>query len=295
MNLQNPRRSELTGFPYLNNALDFILTRINALWAVEHHDDGTHGAVTADSVTVTGDVTTEGDGTFTGDVIAQSGDSANQVEIGEVTTGTSPNGDVGGIRMGDWVCGVRPAQSPAVSGTEMVLFYVTRSGTVPALRLVDDTTNVILALNSTFTALRGIQVGEDASGKRLAAIYSINHKLTGTWTLQGSEVLSGVITPTQITGDQNDYAPTDILTARILRVSTDASRNITGLTNVTNGNVLTIWNVGAFDVVLVHASGSSTAAMQFACPGAANVTLSPNDSVDLWYDATTARWRVQGL
>ncbi len=42
MNLLNIRRAELSGIPYLNNALDFALTRINALWSVEHNVDGTH-------------------------------------------------------------------------------------------------------------------------------------------------------------------------------------------------------------------------------------------------------------
>ena len=56
MNLQNPRRSELTGIPFLNNALDMVLAAINAIWAVEHNEDGTHGAITATSVTATDDV-----------------------------------------------------------------------------------------------------------------------------------------------------------------------------------------------------------------------------------------------
>jgi hypothetical protein len=66
MNLLNPRRTELGGVPFLNNALDFITARINKLWSVEHNNDGTHSDVTAETLTVSGDTTFDGDVLFSG-------------------------------------------------------------------------------------------------------------------------------------------------------------------------------------------------------------------------------------
>jgi hypothetical protein len=52
MNLSNPARAILQSVPGLNDALDKILSRLNALWDVEHTSAGAHGDVTATSVTV---------------------------------------------------------------------------------------------------------------------------------------------------------------------------------------------------------------------------------------------------
>jgi hypothetical protein len=63
MNLTNPWRGELEKVPFLNNFIDRTLGVINALWAVEHNEDGTHGNITATGLTValgTGNVGTVG-------------------------------------------------------------------------------------------------------------------------------------------------------------------------------------------------------------------------------------------
>jgi hypothetical protein len=120
-------------------------------------------------VVVSDDVTVEEDGVFGGNVTAKSGDATYETTVGEVQ-GSSITSVVGGVKMVDWLMGVRPKQSPGVgSGNEWVLFY-TRLSEFPVLRLIDDGANIILALNSTFTATRGVQLGEDATGKRFATI-----------------------------------------------------------------------------------------------------------------------------
>lgn len=104
--------------------------------------------------------------------------------------------------------------------------------------------------------------------------------------------------PTQITADQNDYQFYPSLGA-FLRLSTDASRNITGLVNAqtgaANGYITRIVNVGSQNIVLVHESASSTAANRFLNSTGADITLSANQAADVIYDATTARWRVYKL
>lgn len=108
-------------------------------------------------------------------------------------------------------------------------------------------------------------------------------------------VLNAVLTPAQITANQNDYAPTNHATAYHFRLSTDASRTITSMAGGVDGLERLITNVGAQDLVLEHASASGTAANRLLCPGSVNVTLNPNDSVRLRYDGTSSRWRVLGF
>lgn len=106
--------------------------------------------------------------------------------------------------------------------------------------------------------------------------------------------LGNPLTPAQITADAHDYNPGGIL-QYAWRLSTDASRNLTGTVNGVDGALHLLVNVGAFDLVLVHESASSSAANRFLCPGSVDVTLNPNDSVDIWYDTTSSRWRVKGI
>lgn len=247
--------------------------------------------------TITGGIVPAPSGMAIDNIVAKAGDLVYEMEIGNVTGGVI-NSQVTGIRFGRqhfWVMGERPKQSPGTgAGNEFVWFDTKLSTTDPLLRFVDDGVNVIVALNATFTATRGVQLGEDASGKRFAAGHFINQKITGAWTLQGTEVLTGVITPSQITADQNNYAPTGIADARIVRLSSDTTRSITGITNSVNGNVITLWNVGAQTINLLHASGSSSAGNQFLCPGGATFPLHAEDCVDIIYDTTSSRWRIQG-
>ena len=113
-----------------------------------------------------------------------------------------------------------------------------------------------------------------------------------TNTLQAKEkvIFSSIITPAQITADQNDYAPSGLTTCSTLRVSSDAARNITGLSAAETGRILILHNVGSFNIVLKNESTSSTAANRFY--GSADVTIGSNQCAVLQYDGTTSRWRV---
>lgn len=85
---------------------------------------------------------------------------------------------------------------------------------------------------------------------------------TGNLTLPRALCLTGVISPAQITSNQNDYAPTGFSTASTLRLSTDASRNLTGIAAGTDGRTIIIHNVGAQSLVLKN-DIASTAANRF--------------------------------
>ena len=102
---------------------------------------------------------------------------------------------------------------------------------------------------------------------------------------------TGIISPAQLVANTNNWNPTGLASCSVIRVSTDVSRNLTGIVAQSSGTRITICNIGTTDLVLVH-NATSTATNQFLCPGSANFTLNANDSVDIWRDTTSDRWRV---
>ena len=128
-------------------------------------------------------------------------------------------------------------------------------------------------------------------------------KINATDSFQYASALqaSGYINATVGT-NQNDWSPTGIGTASIIRITTSAAFSITGINSVTGGTannnnerLLTIVNLGSDAVTLVSESASSVASNRFNFPvplgGLANFILYPGNTITLWGDATTDRWR----
>lgn len=118
-------------------------------------------------------------------------------------------------------------------------------------------------------------------------------KSDGTQIMSGGTVCHQPVTPAQITSNQDNYNPGG-KSAYYQRWSSDASRNITGLTFTAakyDGQTHLIVNVGSQNIVLVH-DATSTAANRFLNSTGADITLSPNQAAEIIYDATVTRWRV---
>ncbi len=119
--------------------------------------------------------------------------------------------------------------------------------------------------------------------------------VTGRTVLQGSLNLAPT-SPGQLTADVNDYAGHLAGNSQraLLRLSSDASRTITGFDKTISRKNDTIWltNVGSFDVVLAHENAGSVATNRIISPTTANLALGPDESAMLWYDGTTTRWRI---
>lgn len=109
----------------------------------------------------------------------------------------------------------------------------------------------------------------------------------------GAMLLKNIITPTQLAANTDNWNPTGLSTADLIRASTDASRNLTGIVAPTTGRAMILANVGSSDLVLKH-DVTSTAANRFYCPDNADVTVKRNTAVIIYYDATVSRWRVVG-
>jgi len=111
---------------------------------------------------------------------------------------------------------------------------------------------------------------------------TIFYETGNTWTPLWS-------TPSQITANQNDYNPNSY---NRWRLSSDASRDITGIASRPVGGVLTIVNTGSNAIVLKHQSASSTAANRIISYSGADITLSAGNTAILNYDTSSSRWRI---
>lgn len=105
-----------------------------------------------------------------------------------------------------------------------------------------------------------------------------------------SVALTGAITPTEIDGDVDDYEPTGLAGASVLRLAADGEHTITGLAGGAAGRVIVIHNVGAETFLLASEDEGSAAANRFLFAGEA-ARLAPEQSIALRYDATSERWR----
>jgi hypothetical protein len=279
----------------LDQSLEYRLTCVsgdepNTLWRDLVRESLTGGGG-ASSGFVSGGVIPNTSGRFDEDVVAHAGTADEEVIMGLVPASGSylggpgfvinRNPDTGG-GSGSWAI-----ISDQASGDKGLLFQDRGQTAVGAhtITMIPTGTNTY-----AFRPVTGVSWTLGGSSNLWAAVY------TSAQYLQGPEFLygSGIISPAQITGDQNNYNPTGLATARVLRLSSDASRTITGITAGASGKIILICNGGGQDIVLAHSSGSSTISNIIICPGATALTLHTGDSVQLWYDITSAVWRVVG-
>ncbi len=147
-----------------------------------------------------------------------------------------------------------------------------------------------IVVNGATVATNGMYLPA-ANTVGLSANSTLSAQLTST-TFQAllQFILSGDISPAQLTANTDDWNPTGLSTASVIRVSTDASRNLTGIQGGADGRVLILINVGTQPLVLVHDS-TSTAANRFFLASSTNTTVQSNGACILWYDSTSSRWR----
>lgn len=106
-----------------------------------------------------------------------------------------------------------------------------------------------------------------------------------------------VISPSALTGDVTDYAPTGVGTAVAFRIDPGAAgRVINSLSGPTSGRWAFILNISSTQTLtLLHDDGATgTAANRFLCPNNVSVVIPPNGVREIWYDTASSRWRVFG-
>lgn len=111
---------------------------------------------------------------------------------------------------------------------------------------------------------------------------------SGNVMLPRGVALTGVISPSQITANQNDYNPTGITAASVLQLSSDAARSISGIAGGAEGRVLTILNVGSQPINLLDENTASSSANRLTL--GSDLALAGKQAAILRYDGTASRW-----
>lgn len=165
-------------------------------------------------------------------------------------------------------------------------------------RMRDDLSPAGQEIDLTHQALTAWREGQHTIDGAHTDITADTLEVAGQTSLGGPYLMprSSVLTPPYtITADQNDYDPRNLGVARVLRLTTDASRTFTGMkADKDVYRVVQITNVGNFDIVLSHNDTASKSIYRFACPLGTDVTIGSAGSVTLWYDANSSNWRIVG-
>lgn len=109
----------------------------------------------------------------------------------------------------------------------------------------------------------------------------------------GAAALNNVISPSAIGSNQDNWAPTDIDTANLVRINTSGTFNITGIdASQVEGRVLFLLNIGSHNVTLANEDANSTDVNRFRFGGLSNIVMTGGVAgvVGLLYDATLERW-----
>jgi hypothetical protein len=105
----------------------------------------------------------------------------------------------------------------------------------------------------------------------------------------GAVITAGIINPSSLSSDQNDYNPTGLVNATVIRLTSTTVVNINGIVGGSNGRILTTVNKGSFNIILTHENTGSTASNRFALDGQ-NVVLLPGQTCSFRYDSVLTRW-----
>lgn len=110
-------------------------------------------------------------------------------------------------------------------------------------------------------------------------------------SFSASIVFAGVISPTSLSGTTNDWAPSGLATAAVIRANASSSAIVTGLTAQPSNTFLIVQNINAATSITFNdADTGSIAANRFAL--GVNYVLGPQAAIQLRYDATLSRWVI---
>lgn len=103
---------------------------------------------------------------------------------------------------------------------------------------------------------------------------------------------SVIISPTSLSANQNNYAPTGFDTSTIVRLTSSTGVIISGFTSTVSVLQKKLINVGTNAITLSHQDAGSSTTNRTIVPGGSSITMLADDSIDIFYDSVTTRWRV---
>jgi len=159
-------------------------------------------------------------------------------------------------------------------------FYVDMSDVVPVVNLVGDSGNTGGVTSDELTDDRA-WIFPDDDGKVLLTKLAPN--------------INVITTEPQITGDIDNWNPTDLATTNLIRVDTNANNHeISGIVApvpIGEKQVISITNLSQNrDIKFMHNNASSAPANRFLLRDANNKSIKPNETAQFMYDVTLGRW-----
>lgn len=101
---------------------------------------------------------------------------------------------------------------------------------------------------------------------------------------------AATITPTTLSVNTDNWNPTGLQGASVIRISASANINLNGIQAQPAGTVITLENIGGFSIAVLPNQASSSAANRFALPRPE--LLQPGQSLKLIYDGPLAEWAL---
>jgi hypothetical protein len=172
------------------------------------------------------------------------------------------------------------------------------SGTNACIRILNTASDVTISGNSFFpiVALFGIRGVTTLSWTNVIVnnnVWDTTKTLASQYLETGTNFIQGEIfsTPATLVADVNNYSPSN---ASLWRLSSDAARDITGILSSYKivGRTLTIINVGSNNIILKNESGLSSTFNRIITGTGSDITLLPNNSINLIKDFISSRWRI---
>lgn len=165
-----------------------------------------------------------------------------------------------------------------------VLTLTSEAGTSTAANrfTLPNAANVIVPSGGSVTVMY------DATSSRWRVVATGTNIFTGT-----------VITPSALAANQNNWNPTGLAGASIIRLGYGAGFTVTGMVAQPNGTEVTIQSIRSTAspeyLTFANESASSTAANRFALPQGNAWYLPPNASFTFRYDGTLSRWVLKSF
>lgn len=107
--------------------------------------------------------------------------------------------------------------------------------------------------------------------------------------------LSGDITPSALSGTNNDYSPTGLSTAAVIRQDVSSGAILTGIAGGADGRVLVVHNISTSNSLSILNENSSSTAANRLILGGGDITLRAGGTATFIYDATSNRWRIVSI
>ena len=100
-----------------------------------------------------------------------------------------------------------------------------------------------------------------------------------------------ILSPPDLTVNTDDWSPTGLSAAAIIRIAATGAVNLTGMAAALTAQFKLLINVGT-NTITVKNLTTSLAVNQFRCPGNADFSLTRGTATWLWYDRTSSLWQV---